>query len=341
MLVVSFAIVAYNEEKTLPRLLEDLCAQDYPHEHIEVLLIDSRSTDGTREIMERFQKEHTDFQRVLVLENAGKTQPCGRNVMLKNYTGDAVVEVDAHASIPGDFISKNVGVLESGEMVCGGRRPNIIEGETHWKKTLLLAETSLFGSGVAPYRQSTKEQYVTSIFHGMYRREVYETVGLYDVRLPRAEDNDMSERIRRAGYRIRYVPDIVSYQYARSSLGQMLRQKYLNGYWIGKTMGINPKCFSIYHFVPFAFVLGILVTTVLAFLGWPVFAAVMWGLYGLAALGFSAAEWIKPPFWVQKLLLPALFLLLHLGYGAGTLVGLIEMPFWCWKIKREQKDTAA
>lgn len=333
-MTVSFAIVAYNEEKTLPRLLNDLAAQDYPHEKIEVLLVDSMSTDGTWALMERFAREHSDFLSVKLLKNEKKILPCGCNVMLENYTGDAIVRIDAHASIPADFVRKNVSLLQQGEMVCGGSRPNIIDENTPWKQTLLMAEQSMFGSGVAAYRASNQRRYVKSIFHGMYCREVYDTVGTYDERLTRTEDNDMSCRIRLAGYRLCYDPDIVSYQHTRSDLRGMVRQKYLNGYWIGRTMGINPRCFSLFHFVPFAFVLAILLTGVLALCGHPLLAELMWACYGVVAVGMSvlAAVQNENRSW-HCLLLPFLFLLLHISYGVGTLVGLIEMPFWVWRIK--------
>lgn len=331
-MLVSFAIVAYNEEKTLPRLLEDLRGQDYPHEKIEVLLIDSVSTDGTRAIMEAFQQENVDFLRVLVLENPKKQIPCGYNVALRHYTGDAIVRVDAHASIPPEFVRKNVVVLESGEYVSGGRRPNIVDGQSYWKQTLLAAETSMFGSSIASYRRGQEKMYPKSVFCGMYRREVFEKVGLFNELLPRSEDNDMNYRVRQAGFRLCYSPDIVYYQHTRSSLGKMLRQKYLNGYWIGKTMGVNPRCFSVYHFVPFAFVLGILFTTALAILGHPLLCGLMWGAYLLLILLFTAAELCRRTFLMTNLLLPGLFFLLHVSYGVGTLVGLVEMPFWRRKI---------
>ena len=35
-------------------------------------------------------------------------------------------------------------------MVVGGVRPNIVDEETPWKDTLLLAESSMFGSSIAP-----------------------------------------------------------------------------------------------------------------------------------------------------------------------------------------------
>ena len=333
-MIISFAVVAYNEEETLPRLLEDLRNQDYPHEKIEVLLIDSMSSDSTWQIMQDFAENNKDFLKVLTLKNEKKTLPFGCNVALKNYSGQAIVRIDAHASIPMDFISKNVRLLQSGESVCGGKRPNIIDEDPPWKNTLLLAEQSMFGSGISVYRSSDKKRYVSSIFHGMYRREVYDKVGLYNELLTRTEDNDMSYRITEAGYKICYDPDIISYQHTRNTLYKMLRQKYLNGYWIGKTMGINHKCFSLFHFVPLAFVLGIILTTVLAFLGFPILSALMWAVYGLLVIGISVIEIVKRPFSPTNLLLPVLFFLLHTSYGIGTLKGIIEMPFWIRKLKR-------
>ena len=330
---ISIAVVAYNEEKTLPKLLEDIAAQDYPHEKIEILLIDSMSTDKTEEIMHTFA-ENNDFLSVKLYKNEKKTLPFGCNVMLDNYTGDAIVRLDAHASIPKDFISKNVAVIESGEYVSGGPRPNIIDDNTPFKETLLAAEQSMFGSGVASYRNSDKKRYVSSIFHGVYRREVYDAVGHYNVLLARTEDNDMSYRINKAGYKICYSPEIVSYQHTRNTLKSMLRQKYLNGYWIGKTMGINPNCFSLFHFVPFCFVLGIIITSVLAAFGMPFLAILMWALYSVLVFAISVVEIIKKPLFTNSLL-PILFFLLHVSYGVGTLMGLIEMPFWVRKLKKE------
>ena len=332
-MIISFAIVAFNEETYLPELLNDLKQQDYPHSKIEVLLIDSMSTDNTRRIMEDFSAEDNGFLAVKVLENPKKIIPCGHNVALENYTGEALVRIDAHASMPADFISKNVAVLNSGEMASGGRRPNIIDDSTPFKETLISAEQSMFGSGFASYRNSNKKMYTSSLFCGMYKREIYDNVGKYNELLPRSEDNDMTYRIRKAGFKLCYSPDIVFYQHTRNSLPKMLKQKYLNGYWIGKTMGISPKCFSLFHFVPFAFVLAIIFTTVLALLGFTLLSYLMWIAYISLITVMTVAEIIKKPV-ITNLLLPFIFFLLHISYGVGTLLGLIVMPFWVKKVKR-------
>ena len=153
-MIITIGVIAYNEKNSLGSLLKDICKQTYDHKKIEVILVDSNSTDNTKVIMETFKKNNEkDFYGVKVLSNPKKTQPCGWNVVLRNYSGDAVVRVDAHASIPSDFIAKNIATLLSGENICGGFRPNIIDERTPWKETLNLVETSMFGSSIAPYRR--------------------------------------------------------------------------------------------------------------------------------------------------------------------------------------------
>ncbi len=321
---VSIAVVAYNEERYLGTLLNCIKRQDYPHEKIEVLLIDSNSKDGTKALMEAFQKENNGFAAVQVLDNPGQFLPQGCNVMLQHYTGDAICRIDAHATIPENFIRANVAVLEAGESVSGGPRPNIVDEESSWRHTLLLAEQSRFGSGAANYRSLTKKCYVDSIFHGMYRREVYDKVGLYNERLKYTEDNDMSYRIRQAGFPLCYDPSICSYEHIRPSFKQMLKQKFRNGLWIGKTLKINPNCFSLFHFVPAVFVAGILVTSILSGCGFPWLSVALWGLYFLCAIYFTIKGSITDGFRWTNLALPGLFLAMHLFYGAGTIIGVFS-----------------
>lgn len=310
-------------------MLSDILAQDYPHHRLEILLADSASTDGTKAYMERFAREHgQEFYGVKVLDNPGKTLARGWNVLLQTFTGDVILRVDAHANIPPDFVSKNAACLESGEWVSGGQRPCVLESPTKWQKTLLLAENSLFGSSIASFRRNVGKMYAKSLFHGAYRREVFETIGGYNEELGRTEDNEVHYRMRKAGFRLCFDPSIISYQHVRSSLKKMARQKYGNGKWVGLTVGVCPGCLSLYHFAPFLFLLAILLTIVLACVGIWQLAAVMWGLYLVLAVGMTLAC-VRDSNWnLTSLLLPFLFLFLHLCYGAGTVVGLVCLPWW-------------
>ncbi|MBQ8729743.1 MAG: glycosyltransferase family 2 protein [Lachnospiraceae bacterium] len=326
-MVVSIGVVAFNEEKVLDALLSDLYNQTYDKKNIELILVNSMSTDRTKEMFKQFANEHKDeYYGILVLDNVGRIQASGWNTVIDNFNGDVMVRIDAHASIPADFIAKNVEVIESGEAVSGGPRPNIIVDKTPFKETLLLAEDSMFGSSFAPYRKAKKRSYVNSLFHGMYKREVIKTVGHFDEMLGRTEDNEFHYRIRKAGYKICYDENIVSYQHARSSLKAMVKQKYGNGYWIGLTASVCPGCLSLFHFVPFCFVMAIIFTSVLALVGYPFFAILMWSLYLAVDLLMSIFAIVKNKFNACNLLLPFIFPILHISYGIGTIVGIIKIP---------------
>lgn len=352
---ITLCVIAYNEEKTIRAILDDIVNQDFNHNDIEVILVNSASTDNTRQIMIDFAKENASnknmqFRSVHVLENPKKTLPCGWNVALKAYKGEAILKVDAHAQIPSDFVSKNVSVLESGEDISGGQRPSIIDEPTKWKETLLLAESSMFGSSIAPYRNNPGRSYVKSMFHAAYRRKVFETIGGFNENLTRTEDNEVHYRMRNAGFKLCFDPNIISYQHIRSSLKSMIKQKYANGYWIGLTSGMCIQCLSLYHFVPFAFVVAIIISTLICAGFYGVFTAgifltiyniiviltkFMWITYTLLAVIMAVLSVIqaKDKANITCILLPVLFFLLHISYGIGTLMGLIKMPFWLKGIK--------
>ena len=149
-------------------------------------------------------------------------------------------------------------------------------------------------------------------------------MGLYDERLRRTEDNDMHYRMRKAGYRFFFSPDIVSWHAARKTLRGQLSQKWGNGYWIGRTMRIQPRCFAPRHLVPALFVLALIVLALLCPLS-PLPLTAMLLLYGALDVLYAAKAALEAP--CGKLLtficLPFLFPVVHIVYGTGTLCGLL------------------
>mgnify|MGYP002509614484 CR=1 FL=1 len=321
---LSIGIIAYNEEAFLPNLLNDLKAQTYPHKLMEIVLIDSCSSDGTKAVMEKFQNENKDFYSIQVLDNPKKIQAAGWNVAIQNFTGDVLARIDAHTKVTPEYSLNVMKDINDGEMVVGGIRPAIVEKNTSWAKVLLQVENSLFGSSINSSRRSKEKAYVKTMFHAAYRREVLEKVGLFNEKLLRTEDNEFHYRIRKAGFKLCFNPNILSYQYARSDYKRMIKQKYANGYWIGLTFKVCPGCISLYHLVPFVFVVAIVFTSLLSLFGIWQFSALMWGLYGLLALTNTVLSGIQSGFYLQHLAMPIMFLILHISYGIGTEIGLFS-----------------
>ncbi len=315
-------IVAYNAANCIGDLLDDLLSQTIAPERIEALLVDSASADGTRALMLDFAK--TAPFAVKVLDNPKRWLASGINVALSQATGDAIIRLDAHARIPADFLQKNIAALERGEDIVGG---SVLGGTPKgaWESVLRTVDTSRFCGGAAPFRNGGEARYVDTLAYALYRRAVYDKVGRYDERLRRTEDNDMHYRMHQAGYRFFFSPEIVSYHAARSTLRGQLKQKWGNGYWIGRTMRIQPRCFAPRHLVPAAFVLALLFGALLAPLcAWPL--ALLLIAYGLCDLLFAVrgAHAQAEGRLLALLTLPFLFPAVHIVYGAGTIAGLLS-----------------
>ncbi len=320
MLTISFIVVAYNAEDCLPELLDDLLAQTVSPAQLEAVLVDSASADGTRRVMDDFAAR-APFP-VKVLENKKRWLASGINIALCQASGEAVIRLDAHARIPANFLQKNLEALERGEDIVGG---SVLGGDvsTPWQAVLRAVDTSRFGGGAAPFRNAGQARYVDTLAYALYRRSVYNTVGFYDERLRRTEDNDMHYRMRQAGYKFYFSPEIVSYHTARTSLRGQLRQKWGNGYWIGRTMHIQPKCFAPRHMIPAIFVTVLLFCLLLLpFTPWPL--AILMTPYLLLDLVFSIKDGLSQPCGnaLCMLTLPFIFPAVHIVYGTGTLVGL-------------------
>ncbi|MBQ4266290.1 MAG: glycosyltransferase family 2 protein [Clostridia bacterium] len=321
MTKISFIIVAYNAAGSIGALLKDLLAQTIACEQIQALLVDSASTDATRSMMLDFA-EKAPFE-TLVLDNPKRWLASGINVALKAATGDAIIRLDAHARIPSDFLARNLLALESGEDIVGGC---VAGGEPKgaWENVLRTVDTSRFCGGAAPFRNGGQARYVDTLAYALYRREVYDRVGLYDERLRRTEDNDMHYRMRQAGYRFFFSPDIISYHAARATMRGQLRQKWGNGYWIGRTMRIQPRCFAPRHLIPAVFVLALAA----GLLALPLSALpllLLLSAYLLCDLAFSVRGALSQDHGkaLALITLPFLFPAVHIVYGVGTLAGLI------------------
>ncbi len=116
-MIVSLCMIAYNEAEAIEGLFSDISLQEYPHEKIEIVFVDSMSTDSTYERMEEFRNTDYGFLDVKIVQCAKRNQAFSWNAALMTATGDVIIRVDAHARIPRNFVSRNVYNLKQGENV--------------------------------------------------------------------------------------------------------------------------------------------------------------------------------------------------------------------------------
>lgn len=88
--LISVIVPVYNIMEYLPRCVESVRAQTY--EHLEILLVDDGSTDGTGELCDRLAAEDARI-RVYHKENGGSSS--ARNLGLEKASGEYIGFVDS------------------------------------------------------------------------------------------------------------------------------------------------------------------------------------------------------------------------------------------------------
>lgn len=315
---VSLILPEKNEQSYICQCLDSLLKQDYPPEAIEILVIDGNSSDLTRDIVLKYAES---YPIIKLLDNPRAIVPVSMNIGIREARGEVIVRIDAHAEYAVDYVSKCVEYLyETGAANVGG--PMIAKGVGAVGVAVELAHHSVFGLGGGKFHSGGFEGEVDTVFLGAFRKSVFAEVGLYDERLVRNQDIELNTRIRKAGGSIFLTPRIRSTYYNRSSLAGLWKQNYKNGYWNVITKAVNPAALSLRHFIPFAFVLTLLVAAIGSFhwVGRTVFLLAA-GSYLAANLAFSAAVAARSGL-RRALLMPVVFAALHFSYGFGSLASI-------------------
>lgn len=200
---VSVVVPAYNEEAVIGRVLEALLAQQYPSDKYEIVVVDDGSTDRTYDIARQYPVK-------VIRSEVNKGLAAALNLGIKNSRGEIVVVVSADC-VPTDhnfiinlvqpFKDPQVGATV-GYWIAEGMR-------NRWGKIFRFIYP--IGDDLTDLEEKIApgETGFVSIKCDGYRRSVLKEIGFFDEffsRFSACEDNDISFRIRRAGYKIIRVP---------------------------------------------------------------------------------------------------------------------------------------
>ncbi len=315
----------YNEEDFIARSLRAVLTVDYPPALLEVLIADGMSTDATRAIIAETAAQHPDVT-VTVLDNPQRSVPAGLNLLIKQAQGEVIVRVDGHTIIEPDYVRQCVAALQRTDAVNVGGRMDAT-GCGRIGEAIALATSSPFGVGGARFHYSTSEEWVDTVYMGAWRRATFHRAGLFDEEMVRNQDDEFNYRLRAMGERILLCPSIRSRYYCRSSLRSLFRQYFQYGLYKVRVLQKHPRQMRLRQFVPAAFVVAIIGTTILAIfcpVGRAMLAALV-GIYALSSLTTSV-HISQQHGWRHLPILPIAFATLHVSYGLGFLTGLAR--FW-------------
>jgi GT2 family glycosyltransferase len=311
-----------NENLFIKQSLEAVLGQKYPHNLMEVLIVDGMSTDDTRQTISRV-KEKYDIA-VTVLDNPAQIVPTAMNIAIRKARGDIIIRVDGHTIVESDYVQQCVDILEQSKADNVGGPMHAV-GDSYMAGGISLATSTPFGLGNSRFHYSDEEQFVDTVYMGAFRKKALFRSGLFDENFVRHQDYELNYRIRKTGGKIFLSPKIRSIYYVRSTIKKMLKQYFQYGYWKGRLLRRSPGSLKWRHLVPPVFVLMLLFGMISAV--WSVesriFISFLIGIYALfliiATLVSARTGNIR-----HIPILPLIFAVIHLSWGIGAWCGLLS-----------------
>lgn len=318
---VTAIIPCRNERESIAQCVLSILGQEMPNGGLEIIVVDGFSDDGTPAILNKMAGEHPSLT---VLVNPKRTMAAGVNIGIQAARGRYIAIMGAHNRYASDYFRQSVQVLEEtgadnvgGSMVC--------EGRSYVQKAIALAHHSGFAAGGGRWRNPNYEGPAETVFGGVYRREVFQQIGLLDEELIRNQDDEFNLRLTQHGGRIWHSPRIRSWYTPRSSLKALFQQHLQYGYWRVRVTQKRKAVASLRQIIPGLFVFLLLALPVAGL--WSGLAGWAWiglvAVYLFSSLSVSIMIGAREG-WRYVFILPLVFACYQLGYGAGWLRGVID-----------------
>jgi len=314
--VATVLVPVLNEHETIADTATAMLRQETPGVSLEFIFLDGGSTDGTRAVLDSLAASDA---RVRVMGNPKRVPPAGLNVGLSVARGHFVARMDAHTHYPPHYIRRALERIEHGD-VASVSGPQLPHGHGSWSRRIARALESPLGRGGAAYRREIDHEIeVDSAFTGMWPKELLARLGGWDESAYPNEDGELSARIVEAGGRLVCLPELSARYVPRDSLGALRKQYWRYGQSRARTAVIHPSSLRRSHLAPPAVVLSA-AASVAPLRGVRRLGRSGLTLYCLALVSASMLDQAKGG-GRDAILLPAVFVTMHIAWGAGFLEG--------------------
>lgn len=215
-ILISVIVCTYNREHYIERNLDSLSRQSLSVENYEIIIINNNSTDNTGTICESFINNQPELQFAYFNEqNQGHSY--ARNRGIKESKGEYLAFIDDDAFVDFDYVKNIVEFFSKNQKVAaiGGKIIPIYEDEEpKWMTKYLLPLVAGLDMGNSP-KEFPGMQFPIGA-NMAYRTEIFKELGNFNTELGRkgtglegGDEKDMIYRLRKAGKKVWYVPEVL------------------------------------------------------------------------------------------------------------------------------------
>lgn len=314
----SIVVPAYNAETKLSECLGALLCQTVPSEQYEVIVVDDGSKDRTASIAAEFPVRYM-FQL-----NRGPAT--ARNTGASAAHGEIILFTDSDCVPFSDWLE---------QMTCPFKDPVVsaVKGIYQTRQRELVARFAQM-EFEDRYDRLKKQESIDMVdtYSAAFRKDIFLSMGGFDVRFPKAdnEDTDFSYRMAAAGYHMVFNPCAVVCHTHPATLGKYMKVKFSRGFWRlmvyrrfpDKAIrdSYTPNILKIQAILmAFSFALCLSSLFVPGFL---YLVSLVWAAILASAFPFAVKTFHKDP--MVGLLSPGIIWCRAFSLAAGSLLGLVN-----------------
>jgi biofilm PGA synthesis N-glycosyltransferase PgaC len=272
---VSIIIPTYNEAGIIGYKLENSSRLTYPKNLLEIVIVDSNSTDNTVEIVRAFSEKQKNLNITLIVEKERKGKSYALNNALSHCKGEIVIISDADCFWPSDILEKALPYLADPSVgAIGG--PKILFNA---KQTWITRMEERYLKSANYLRLGESKAGSTVFFEGGFSAFKKEALGKFDPYVTGSDDCGTIVGVIEKNYRAMLVKEAKFYSSFPATfqgkinvklrrINQLLRvfAKYFDLLFKGKVKSAKSTVIPntlLYLLSPIAFVIFIVLTTYL------------------------------------------------------------------------------
>ena len=224
---VSIVIPAWNESVGLFHTINTILASNY--NNLEIIVVNDGSTDSSDAMMREFVQKYEarkGFEtsgisiKYFYKQNGGKGRAL--NFGIAHATGEIIMSIDADCILTPTTIENFAKVFHDPQVMAAVG--NVKVGNTNTVLGTIQYLEFLFSFYFKKTESLLGIVYIIGGAAGAFRREVFETIGLYNHENI-TEDIELSVRIQKAGMKIVYASDAIVYTEGASTLKGLMSQR--------------------------------------------------------------------------------------------------------------------
>lgn len=204
--LISFVVIAYNEEDHIARTLDAIASLDDLGDHYEIVVVDDGSRDKTAPIVKGIAAKNPRVRLIGLSDNRGRGYARSKGVSVTR--GAKIATVDADITLPRDWLTRTRDALVHHDAVGGTAIP---DGDVSY-----LAKRFRFTP-----RKVGHTAAVTGS-NALYRRNAFNKAK-FDPSLREGEDTALNHNMRESGLSLATVPGLTVWHEEDKSLGTSLK----------------------------------------------------------------------------------------------------------------------